>query len=66
MNLFTIAHSGINAGDIIFQLIMFCIILAIPFTIIKVFLVLRKSNNRLKRVEEKLDKLISEKENKDA
>jgi preprotein translocase subunit YajC len=63
MYLFTIAHGGINSGDIIFQLIMFFILLAIPFTIIKVFLVLRRSNNRLKRVEEKLDKLISEKEN---
>jgi energy-converting hydrogenase Eha subunit H len=62
--LLTTAHSGINAGDIIFQLIMFFIFLAIPLVIIVVFLVLRKSNNRLKRVEEKLDILLSEKEKK--
>lgn len=57
--LFTAAH-GINVGDIIFQLIMFFILLAIPLAIITVVLVVRKRNNRLKRVEEKIDKLLSE------
>ncbi|MHC0035323.1 hypothetical protein [Pseudoneobacillus sp. C159] len=60
MYLLTAAH-GMNVGDIIFQLIMFIILLAIPLAIIIVFLVIRKNNNRLKRVEEKIDKLLSEK-----
>jgi len=55
---------GVNIGDIIFQLIMFLIVLAIPLAIIIVFIILRKRNCRLKRVEEKLDKLILEKEDK--
>jgi F0F1-type ATP synthase membrane subunit b/b' len=61
--LLTSAHIGINAGDIFFQLIMFLILLAIPLSVIVVFFVLKKSNNRLKRVEEKLDKLLLDKEN---
>jgi hypothetical protein len=59
--LLTAAH-GLNVGDIIFQLIMLFIILAIPLTIITVVVAIRKNNNRLKRVEEKLDKLLTEKE----
>jgi preprotein translocase subunit YajC len=59
--LLTAAH-GINVGDTIFQLIMFFILLAIPLAIITVFLVIRKNNNRLKRVEEKLDNLLSVKD----
>jgi hypothetical protein len=53
------ATHGINVGDIIFQLIMFFILLAIPLAIITVFFVIRKNNIRLKRVEEKIDKLLS-------
>ncbi|SEQ45752.1 hypothetical protein SAMN05216362_11440 [Piscibacillus halophilus] len=44
-------------------LIMFCIVLAIPTAIIILFLVIKNGNNRLKRVEEKLDKVLEESEN---
>ncbi|WP_246197438.1 hypothetical protein [Cytobacillus depressus] len=54
-----------NGGDILFQLIMFTMLLAVPLAIIVLLLlVLRNRNNRLKRVEEKLDKLLSDKDNK--
>ena len=53
----------INIGDIIFQLISFTIFLAIPVAIILIVVVLWKRNNRLKRVEEKVDKLLGEQEN---
>lgn len=55
--------AGINTGDIIFQLITFLIVLAIPVGIIVLVVVFRRRNSRLQRVEEKLDKLISDKEN---
>lgn len=42
---------------------MFCIVLAIPTAIIILFLVIKNGNNRLKRVEEKLDKVLEESEN---
>lgn len=57
------ATAGINTGDIIFQLIMFLFVLAIPLGIITVVIVFKKRNSRLKRVEEKLDILLSEKNN---
>ncbi|MDX8342216.1 hypothetical protein [Rossellomorea sp. YZS02] len=53
----------INTGDIIFQLFSFLFLLAIPAVIILLVVVLRKRNNRLKRVEEKLDKLLADQEN---
>ncbi|MBW3111654.1 hypothetical protein KYJ26_07430 [Bacillus sp. MCCB 382] len=53
----------INTGDIIFQLISFIIFLAIPVAIILIVVVLWKRNNRLKRVEEKVDKLLGDQEN---
>jgi hypothetical protein len=55
--------AGINTGDIIFQLISFLFLLTIPVGIIIFVVFLRRRNNRLKRVEEKLDKLISDKDN---
>lgn len=64
MYLLASAQAGFNTGDIIFQFIMFLIVLAIPLAIIILALILRKRNSRLERVEEKLDKLILEKENK--
>jgi heme/copper-type cytochrome/quinol oxidase subunit 2 len=53
----------INTGDIIFQLITFLIVLTIPVCVIIFVVVFRRRNSRLKRVEEKLDKLISDKDN---
>ncbi|MBN8191837.1 hypothetical protein JI667_06700 [Bacillus sp. NTK074B] len=54
--------STINTGDIIFQIFSFLFLLAIPAVIILLVVVLRKKNNRLKRVEEKADKLLKDKE----
>jgi F0F1-type ATP synthase membrane subunit b/b' len=51
----------INSGDVLFQLIMFCILFVIPLAIVVSFVILRNRNNRLKRVEEKLDKILSDK-----
>ncbi|WP_138417123.1 hypothetical protein [Aquibacillus sediminis] len=54
---------GINTGDMIIQFVSFFMLVAIPVAMIIFFIVLRKSSERLKRVEEKLDQLISETEN---
>ncbi|WP_138420848.1 hypothetical protein [Aquibacillus sediminis] len=54
---------GVNTGDMIFQLLSFLILLAIPLAIIVLFIVLRKRGDRLKRVEKKLDKIISDTDN---
>ena len=63
--LFASAQSttSVNTGDIIFQLVSLVFLLAIPVGIIIFVVILRRRNSRLKRVEEKLDKLISDKEN---
>jgi F0F1-type ATP synthase membrane subunit b/b' len=53
---------GVNTGDIIFQLVSFLLLLAIPVGVIIVVVVFRKRNSRQKRIEEKLDKLLSDKE----
>ncbi|KEF36618.1 hypothetical protein M670_04180 [Schinkia azotoformans MEV2011] len=59
------AGSGINVGDIIFQLMSFLILLGIPVVLIFIFSkARRKRNNRLDRIEEKLDQLLAEKEPK--
>lgn len=59
------AGPGINVGDIAFQLMSFLILLGIPLAIILMIRVARrKSNNRLDRIEEKLDQLLAEKEPK--
>jgi low affinity Fe/Cu permease len=57
-----VAQGGLNIGDIIFQLLLS--VIGIPIVIVGVILIINKRNKRLKRVEEKLDKLIEEKENK--
>ncbi|GEL77425.1 DUF4083 family protein [Tenuibacillus multivorans] len=59
-----IATASLNTGDMIAQLIMVCIILAIITGIILLIFVFRNRNNRLKRVEDKLDKILEENENK--
>lgn len=59
------AGPGMNVGDIIFQLMSFLILLGIPLAIIFIFRAARrKRNNRLDRIEEKLDQLLAEKEPK--
>lgn len=57
-------HAGINVGDIIFQLVAFLFLLAIPLTFIIVFAKIKKRNSRLNRIEEKLDQLLAEKDQK--
>lgn len=56
------AIGGINTGEMMIQLIVYLTVLTIPLVIIISVFVFRKRNSRLKRVEEKLDKLISDKE----
>ncbi|MCR8848373.1 hypothetical protein NQ095_08165 [Rossellomorea sp. SC111] len=55
--------STVNTGDIIFQLVSLLFLLAIPVGIIILIVILRRRNSRLKRVEEKLDKLLADKDN---
>ncbi|SEN71241.1 hypothetical protein SAMN05192533_11833 [Mesobacillus persicus] len=64
MYLLGAAQGALHTGDIIFQLMMFISLLFIPLVILVVFLIVKKRNNRLKRVEEKLDQLLSEKNEK--
>ncbi|GLB61425.1 hypothetical protein [Cytobacillus sp. NCCP-133] len=64
MYLFTSAQAGFNAGDIIFSLIMFGFLLLFPAVIIILFFIFKRRNDRLKRVEEKLDQLLAD-ENRD-
>lgn len=59
------AGLGINVGDVIFQLMSFLILLGIPVIFIFIFSkARRKRNDRLDRIEEKLDQLLAEKEPK--
>ncbi|MCA0147176.1 hypothetical protein LCD52_00085 [Rossellomorea vietnamensis] len=65
MFLFASAQSSttVNTGDIIFQLVSLVFLLAIPVGIILFVVILRRRNSRLKRVEEKVDKLLADKDN---
>jgi preprotein translocase subunit YajC len=52
-----------NGGDILFQFIMFILLLGIPAGLIMLFIMIRKRNNhRLDRIEEKLDQLLKGKD----
>lgn len=53
----------VNTGDIIFQLVSLVFLLAIPVSVIIFIVILKRRNSRLKRVEEKLDKLLADKDN---
>lgn len=55
----SVVQTGINIGDIIYQLFAFVVLLAIPVALILFFV---KRNSRLKRIEEKLDRLLEEEE----
>jgi preprotein translocase subunit YajC len=57
------SQGGLNGGDILFQFIMLILLLAIAAVILSVFMTIRRRNDRSKRVEEKLDKLLTDKEN---
>lgn len=58
MNLFTLALAGLNAGDILFQLLAFAFLLTIPGILVIFFFIFKRRNDRLKRMEEKLDQLL--------
>jgi len=58
------AQGGLNTGDIIFQLLMLLSFIGTPIVIVVLFSIMNKRNKRLERVEEKIDKLIEEKKNK--
>ncbi|WP_158701712.1 hypothetical protein [Lentibacillus sp. Marseille-P4043] len=60
---FLLAMIGdIFVGDIIFQLFLLLMMIAAVAGVILLFVKFRKRNERLARVEEKLDKVLSEKE----
>ncbi|MCA0987411.1 hypothetical protein [Guptibacillus algicola] len=54
----------VNIGDILFQLFSFIILLSIPALIIVLIFVLKGRKSRMDRLEEKIDLLISQKEEK--
>ncbi|URM32532.1 hypothetical protein LLY41_19650 [Cytobacillus firmus] len=64
MNLFTLALAGWNAGDFIFQLLAFAFLLAIPGILVIFFFIFKRRNDRLKRMEEKLDQILFKMEGK--
>ncbi|KAF0823173.1 hypothetical protein ACOSZF_19750 [Cytobacillus firmus] len=53
MNLFIFALAGLNAGDILFQLLAFAFLLTIPAILVTFFFIFKRRNDRLKRMEEK-------------
>jgi hypothetical protein len=60
-----ILNATFNGGDILFQFIMFLLLLGGPAVLILLFIFIRKrSNDRLNRIEEKLDRLLNEKDDK--
>ncbi|MBY6051731.1 hypothetical protein [Cytobacillus firmus] len=58
MKLFTLALAGLNAGDILFQLLAFAFLLTIPGILVILFFIFKRRNDRLKRMEEKLDQIL--------
>ncbi|WP_264740093.1 hypothetical protein [Cytobacillus firmus] len=61
MNFLIIAQAGFNAGDILFQLLAFAFLLTIPAFMVILFFIFKRRNDRLERVEEKLDRLLENK-----
>lgn len=64
MNFLIMAQAGFNAGDILFQLLAFVFLLTIPAIIVILFFIFKRRNDRLKRVEEKIDHLLLKMEEK--
>ncbi|MBN8202167.1 hypothetical protein [Bacillus sp. NTK034] len=58
MNFLILSQSGFNAGDILFQLLAFAFLLTVPAIIVILFFIFKRRNDRLKRVEEKLGRLL--------
>ncbi|MUK87888.1 DUF4083 domain-containing protein [Ornithinibacillus sp. L9] len=59
------AISGFSVGDMIIQLIFLVFLIAIVVGTILFIVKFNKRNSRLNEIEEKLDGLLSDKENKD-
>ncbi|WP_409250851.1 DUF4083 family protein [Bacillus sp. SCS-153A] len=56
-------QASFNVGDILFQLIMFILLLAVPAGVILLVVSRKKQNaQRLDRIEEKVDRLLKEKD----
>lgn len=64
MNLLFAGQAHFNGGDILYQVIMIMLILLVLTMGFLVILPRRRNKNELKRVEKKLDRLITEVENK--
>ncbi|KON89990.1 hypothetical protein AF332_26315 [Sporosarcina globispora] len=60
----TFAQAGFNSGDLLFQLLAFAFLLTVPPIIVILFFVFKRRNDRLKRVEDKLDRLLADREDK--
>ncbi|WP_370221926.1 hypothetical protein [Cytobacillus sp.] len=61
MNFLILSQAGFNAGDILFQLLAFAFLLTVPAIIVILFFIFKRRNDRLKRVEEKVDRLLENK-----
>ncbi|USK45143.1 MULTISPECIES: hypothetical protein [Cytobacillus] len=64
MNFLIMAQAGFNAGDILFQLLAFVFLLTIPAILVILFFIFKRRNDRLKRMEEKIDHLLLKMEEK--
>lgn len=64
INLLLAGQAHFNGGDILYQVIMIMLILLVLTMGFSVILPRSRNKNELKRVEEKLDRLIAEVENK--
>jgi len=64
MNFLILAQAGFNAGDILFQLLAFVFLLRIPAILVILFFIFKRRNDRLKRMEEKIDHLLLKMEEK--
>ncbi|AND38362.1 hypothetical protein AADC60_04410 [Cytobacillus pseudoceanisediminis] len=64
MNFLILAQAGFNAGDILFQLMAFVFLLTIPAILVILFFIFKRRNDRLKRMEEKIDHLLLKMEEK--
>ncbi|MCM3585863.1 hypothetical protein M3182_08915 [Mesobacillus maritimus] len=57
-------QTGFNIGDVIFQMMMLLTLVGIPILIIFLIRSRKNQKDQLKRVEEKVDQLLADKENK--
>lgn len=53
---------GLNMGDMIIQLIFFLFVIAFIVGVVSLIVMFSRRNKSMNRIEEKIDKLLSEKE----